>query len=118
MLDSIKRFFGFFDSTGLRYSAEHLDKIKRAIALYPLDKQAKYADKVCVVNIHNDRFVSGQMEELNPDDQNIYWDLNATAIGNMAFISLHANNPKYRAKAQLILANYSLCVEKFYKDGD
>lgn len=125
MLDSIRRFFGYWDSRGLHYSVEHLREVAPTIAFAPLEIQAKYVDQVCTLSINNIGFIKKQMMHI---DQGYTWKtmqiemlqkkislFNTTAIGNMAYIALHCPDQCCRDKALhfLNVYNHLLTLKKY-----
>jgi hypothetical protein len=103
--DPIKRRLGMFDSRGLKYSTGHLAKIKREIAFYPVRKQARYVDRFTKENINQPDFMKKSWLGLNVDDPKHYRTMNATAIGNIAFMFLHGSD-RYKHKCKAMLDKY------------
>lgn len=92
IIDTIRRVFGKHDSNGLKFTPEFLNRIEKEIVYYPIARQAKYADQVCVDNVNNDIFLFQQFTDFNLNDERNYYHVNATAVGNAAFIALNSNN--------------------------
>ena len=114
MINAIKRFFGFHDSFGLRHSLEKLQSIQREIAFYPIREQANYADAITIENVNNRDFLEEQVLNIDENDTSLYTNLNATAVGNLAYIAAYnSNNVSARRKAGLILLNYKEYLNQF-----
>lgn len=92
IFDSIRRRLGMFDSNGLRYSLEHLNSIKKEILNYDIVKQAAYADAVTVNNCNNHDFIVISLLDIKEQNSGNYADINATSIGNLAYIHLFCKN--------------------------
>lgn len=89
------------------HSLEHLKEVKDKIINWSIEKQAKYADGICVkiVNEKNLEFIKIQMDDINVNDHSMFETFNTTSIGNLAYLALNA--PKeYAEKAKTILENY------------
>ncbi|MCI0445547.1 hypothetical protein L0152_20325 [bacterium] len=92
MIDYLRRLFGMFDSTGLKYSMRELCEAREEIPFWPIDQQAKYADKVCVRTVKDKDFLIEQFKDLDVDDHGAFQRYNTTAVGNMAYIALHSDS--------------------------
>ena len=87
------------------HSLEHLKKVKSKIIDWPIEKQAEYADEICIENINDIEFIKEQMDAVNINDKSVFKTFNTTSIGNLAYLVLNA--PKeYAGKAKNILENY------------
>ncbi len=117
MLDFIKRLFGGFDSNGLRHSVKHLCEVEKTIGLMDIVQQAEYADVVTYNNANNIYFLNDvvkQAQNVTPDD---YPKINATGIGNMAYLALYAPIPHVRQVAIQFLNKYKQWVKTQYPDA-
>src|SRR5438045_3962115 len=101
MIDSIKRFLGLYDSNGLKYSIEHLEKIREDIIFYPIKKQAKYVDQSIkkMVDKEADLTLIG-LFHVDLNDIRVY---NNTSIGKIAYIILNSWNTTEKNRASEIL---------------
>ncbi len=99
-----------FDSNGLRFSVEYLGAIGGAIAFMPLEYIAEYVDIITkdavdknetdFINITNEEF----SKEYGPDDF-VKW--NATAIGNMAYVTLFSKVETLQKLGVILLQKYA-----------
>lgn len=103
MLDFLKRFFGHFDSNGLKYSTKHLKAVYPSIINWSVNRQAMYADAEVVKNCNIPTFQQFATQ-FKVDDENMHtW--NATSIGNIAYMAIHSNTFSARANClQQLLA--------------
>jgi hypothetical protein len=108
VLDPIKRFFGMYDSNGVKYSVRKLESITDIIPYFSLEEQAEYADIICVKNAKNKNFLNHQFRFALPEEQGLFGldRMNTTAVGNMAFLALHAPDEKIRERCKRVLENY------------
>lgn len=98
-----------FDRWGLRHSSKHLLKTQGKIPFWNIHRQAEYADKTTVENIYNDCFVENQFSNIcNRDENDFFNDFNTTAVGNIAYVALNANDFRIRIKAKQILKKYRI----------
>ncbi len=109
MINQLLRTFGLFDLYGLKHSIDHLDRIKDDIPFWPREVQAKYVDIVTKRNVYDVQFLIGQFMFIDPASW-FYGDVNATTIGNLAYISIHGSSP-FNATANLCLSNYKSYLE-------
>lgn len=63
------------------------DKRFKDIVKAPIEKQAEYADAVCVANAKDVNFCRNQLKGVEEDPQYEKW--NPTSIGNCAYMALH-----------------------------
>ncbi|WP_291866674.1 hypothetical protein [Maribacter sp.] len=78
---------------------------EKAIAFMPIEHQAKFADSVTVENARDNKWLAEQLSNLDPNDPNIYKDINKTSIGNSAYIALYGSHEGARKKSLRILNN-------------
>lgn len=103
MIDFIKRFFGFYDSNGLKYSAKHLKLVYPSIIQWSVNRQAMYADAEVVKNCNTPAFQQFATQFKVDADNIDTW--NATAIGNIAYMAIHSDVFSARANClQQLLA--------------
>ena len=113
MINFLKRLFGKHDNYGLRHDSAHLSDMQRKIAFLTVEEQSKYADKVCVERINDKRFILSQFSGLDVNDTSFFTGINATAIGNMAYVHLNAPIPEVRDKALAVIKNYQTWIKSF-----
>ncbi len=111
VLASIEKKFGkpseIFDSYGLRYHINHLNKVGGSIITLPLECMAEYVDAITKSYIDKDDAFFILTQVLNSDDDSINFSkLNATAIGNVAYVCLKCNNENARIKSEKLLERY------------
>lgn len=95
-IDSLKRRVGLPDSQGLYHSTKHLKEIRTNFLEMDILEMAKYSDSVCRKMVKsNDPKVFAQMEEIyqlpHSETPTFRENLNATALGNIAYISLNCH---------------------------
>lgn len=96
-----------FDMHGLRYQIDHLNKIGGSIITIPLECMAEYVDVITknAIDENDGYFILTQI--LNSDDDSINFSkLNATAIGNIAYVSLKCCDETARLKSEKLLERY------------
>jgi len=118
-IDSILRYFGYFDSNGLRYSRKHLDKMKYRIAYFSIKEQAEYADIVTTRNVNDPQFLLNQFPN-HPKTELILKRMmndktNATSIGNTAYIVLYCHDARCKEIAHNMLDEYFNYIVKTKK---
>jgi hypothetical protein len=111
VLTSIEKKFGKpsekFNMYGLRYSIDHLNKVGGSIITIPLECMAEYVDIITknAIDDNDGYFILTQV--LNSDDDSINFSkLNATAIGNTAYVCLNCSDEIARLKSEKILERY------------
>ncbi len=96
-----------FDVYGLRYSIDHLNKVSGSIITIPLECMAEYVDIVTKNAIDNNDGYFILTQVLNSDDDSINFSkLNATAIGNTAYVCLNCSDETAILKSEKILERY------------
>jgi hypothetical protein len=112
IFDSILRKLGCYDSNGLKHSLQHLKEVKVELINKCLECQAEYADKCTVKNVNNHDFIVMTLLQITEQNCGNYLDINATAIGNMAYIALCCKNKHLRdiclQRLQQLKRNYNL----------
>ena len=98
-----------FNSYGLRYHTDFLAKMGYNLLAYPVFIQADFADQICV-NLVKDNAVS--VEIVQPLVYTDYTQLNATAIGNMAYTSLNCKDFNVQNVTKKLLLEF---VTNFYE---
>lgn len=92
-----------FDQNGLRFDIDFLNSVGTLISILPIQALAQFVDYVTYnnyksdpTNFHNDLFqIFNNASEIN--------QLNATALGNLAFIYLNTENPKVKQTIKKII---------------
>ena len=106
--DAIRRFFGFWDSYGLKYSIAHYELIQDDIMTYCLKKQSRYANRATVVYVHDIKFLHKAFLPFSEKpDKFIFQNFNAISVGNLAYIQRYAKTAHFRNKAKSLLARYN-----------
>lgn len=116
LLDFLVRFFGYHDSSGLKYSRKHLSKVRRDVLKFPVAKQARYADSNTKqitncddVKIQRDILVSLRSGYVDPKS------FTTTAIGNLAYLHLNSPDDLIRKHAGLRLQDLKISEGTFYE---
>ena len=102
-----------FDENNLRFDIAYLNGIGGVICMLPLEFQADYVDGICKESIDEG---DGMMEEdvISTDvTTEQIKEMNATALGNTAYIILHTKNEMAKHKCLDILHRYL----NFYLDN-
>lgn len=102
-----------FDENNLRFDIAYLNGIGGAICMLPLEFIADYVDGVCKSSVDDN---DGLMEEdvISTDlTTEQLKEVNATALGNAAYIILHTKNEMAKHKCLDILHRYL----NFYLDN-
>ncbi|MEL7222960.1 MAG: hypothetical protein AAGJ93_16680, partial [Bacteroidota bacterium] len=103
--------FEFFEH-GLKYDLDHLVEVFDEIPFWPIEKQAEYADLVCMrmaVDPFQAVHVESQIRETSDEG------LNTTSIGNMAYVALNAPLESTRILAKRWLDAYRKHLESTTK---
>lgn len=110
-----------FDRWGLKFDISYLNQIGYNVIFFPLEILAEYADAVTksFIDEDNSEFIYKQCIDFDfPKDKEIDLNgINATALGNCAYIALNCNNAvaskqaedfldKVFVKAKGIMLNY------------
>ena len=103
---------------GLNYSIKHLEKIYPDIVFWPIEDQAKYADHVCMHMVSEANIGSlidrNQLEGSCADALKItdFSSINATGIGNIAYIALNSNDSGIKNASRIFLENAKQYFQK------
>ncbi len=99
------RLFGQFDHFGLKYPVSHLCAIADQIPFWPIEKQAKYADTICVRMVNENSEVLKSMITYHTEDFS-YW--NTTTVGNLAYVVKHGHiEDTIKVKCLRLLKEYA-----------
>lgn len=90
---------------GLNFSREELNLMQREIYRLPIAEQAKYADEICKSSINDESMMIGFLMQLKSKRIQIN-KLNATAIGNIAYMALYAPPLEFRVDFQTLWVQY------------
>lgn len=93
-------------SHGLKHPLNHLQSIRSEIAFYPLERQAMYADLKHIRLANDPEFLRCRFSQFNPNDKKEFRNINATAIGNLAYVALHCRIIEIKEKCLKFLENY------------
>lgn len=100
-----------FDKDGLRFSVEFLNQIGTTISIIPVQALSLFCDYVTFHNYaDNKQEFENQILSMGMDIGlgKLIEQLNATSLGNMAFIYLNTLNPLVKAK---IVSIINLCAK-------
>ena len=94
-----------FDEYGLKFPIDYLKKISRTVIFFPLEIMANYADKTTVTAVSNNDAEFNYYQVVDPvfNIEEAWPDINATSIGNLAYIALHCTNIITQQNAEEIL---------------
>lgn len=96
----------YYDCHGLRHNIDHLNKIDLVKMIsQPVEEQARYADKICV-DLCKQNFTSIHIGVPGKD-----FEINATCIGNAAYVMLYHPQMNEREMAYKMLND----IEKILK---
>ena len=87
-----------FNELGLRFPIEYLNEMGKNIIFLPLEIAAEYVDGITknFIDENNEEFIFHQVLNVDYEVSEMYENLNATGIGNMAYICLNCQNEKAR----------------------
>lgn len=94
-----------FDDFGLRFDVDYLNRIGVNVIFLPLEIMAEYVDAVTKQMIDNNEMGFEYNQIINPDfdvDQ-LYETVNATGIGNAAYVCLNSKNEISQKQAEKLL---------------
>lgn len=97
-------------SLGLNHNLNTLEAIRYKIVELPIEEQATYADRICVMNVNHD-MVTRSFDKTNEEIKKSFHIWNATSVGNMAYIALYCNDTTIRARAVQLLQDYTEYVK-------
>ena len=96
-----------FDSNGLRYPVAYLSSMKKKIAFLPIEEQAKFVDAVTYENCNNPDFIKQAKADLSSAN---FESINATSIGNAAYMALHCSDEQVKINMLSFLEAYKKYV--------
>lgn len=94
-----------FDKDGLRFPSDYLQAVGKSIVMLPLELMAEYVDGVThdLIDEDNQPFIFEQVINRDINVEEEYPSINATGIGNLAYICLNCKNEKAREITEKIL---------------
>ncbi|MFN3753328.1 hypothetical protein [Flavobacterium sp.] len=93
-----------FDENGLRFDVHFLNKIGLTISILPIQALAQFVDYVTYSNYKNDQQnFEQEIADFTAFQETDFEHINATALGNMAFIYLNTENPLIKQKIKIII---------------
>lgn len=100
-----------FDSNNLLHNVKHLDKMQRKIVFLSTAEQAKYVDGITYKAVKSGVMDEELLADMNrifemPDAEKgtAFYGLNATAIGNIAYMSLYSKNQQIQLVSGVLLS--------------
>ncbi len=103
-----------FDDFGLRFPADYLNELDKSVVFLPLELMAEYVDAICKVYIDKDdkSFIFNQVLNEDPSiDDERFNNIDATAVGNLAYVCLNCKNEQAREICEKQL-NYIFSIQK------
>lgn len=87
-----------FDENGLKFPINYLHQLGINNVFFPLEIMAEYADIVTTTSINKDDkyFIFDQIINYEFNIESVYPLLNATSIGNMAYVALNCKSQAAR----------------------
>jgi len=95
-----------YPSYGIAAPLSTLTNVFEEIHLYSRKHQAMYADAICLRMVARKPQRLKEMLKRTDKPEALFMHWNTTAVGNMAYISLHAKDPELQALADDILKKY------------
>jgi hypothetical protein len=95
----------FLPNYGLNHSFSELDRVGRHIHTLPVEEQAQYADQWCQQKATDLAFASEQISTSEQEGPR-YEMWNTTAVGNVAYLALHAPTEELKSKYRNLLEGY------------
>ena len=97
----------YFNDFGLKYSSDFLNKVGILVVMFPIEIMQNYVDIIVKNIVDND---PEKLKEFLPSEEKVnLYEINATSIGNLAYIILNANNKKIKNRCKVLL-------DRIYKD--
>lgn len=91
-----------FNHSGLKFDNSELEDIFPEIIFKPIEEQAQYVDSICFASVNEHWFTESILEAKQLTSEEISF-LNATSIGNLAYVILNCKNEEVveRCKKQM-----------------
>lgn len=97
-----------YRSNGLRFDVDYLNNIGKHIIMFPVEDMIKYVDQTTksLVDTKSEKFIDiivNSIDHINILDEDAYRALNATSIGNIAYVMENCNTPVIKEKCEDLL---------------
>jgi hypothetical protein len=94
-----------YDKYGLRFTWEYLNKIGKDVVFLPIELMCEYVDIITknAIDSNDLAFIREQVLDADFDAEKSYDYLNATSIGNIAYIAQHCSDNNAKIKAESFL---------------
>lgn len=104
-----------FNNNGLRFPVSYLNKIRLNVILLPLESMATYCDRVTksLVDQKSNTFLHDKVFSLDMNTFNGFDRMNATSIGNLAYICLRSHNQD----AKRVVENYLNMIHEAFENN-
>jgi hypothetical protein len=97
----------YLPNYGMAADLKTLDEVFKTIHLMPLEEQAKYADVICRQMATDVVFVQRQLGGIEATlGRESYGKMNATTVGNLAYLALNASSEGHRNICLDVLKGY------------
>lgn len=95
-------------SDGLKFDISYLNSLGKALIMFPVEDIVKYVDQTTKTFVDSKsaefiELVVSSLNNINIEDENQYDPLNATSIGNIAYVMENCNTANIREKCETIL---------------
>ncbi len=109
----IKKPYKEFDAYGLKFDIDWLNEVGGSVVFLPLEHAAEYADIVTVNGLKepHPEFLQQYKNDIEKRQDFSLW--NATAVGNVAYVSLFCKDDELKINAFNLLQQYA---DYFYFD--
>lgn len=93
-----------YNEFGLKFSPNHLKQISISLIFLPVEYMAKYVDQVTKQNVDSGNCNTYKVEQFVDTSKPIDFDcMNATSIGNLAYVYLNMNEETEKQKFKDLL---------------
>lgn len=100
-----------YPNYGLSHSAKHLRNVLDKIGFFTIEKQAEYGDAICRAMVANHERTVEDFD-VSAISKNSLDKLNATAIGNLAYIAMNSSSEQEVRNALKILEAFKIHMSK------
>lgn len=85
-----------FNDFGLRFPIDYLNSVGKNIIMFPLEIMAEYCDVITksYIDDKDESFIYEQIIDCDFNLEETYGNLNATGIGNLAYMALNCHNER------------------------
>lgn len=73
-------------------------------------EKARHASQDCINNVNNNEFVAAQLDE--GEDESMFPEWEATAVGNLAYIAIHSPSPELRKRASQLMYKHNAWLQQ------